>query len=314
MAALLALSRLIANQLAPLTLLGAVAAYLHPPLFLVFRESFLWFFAATMFALGVVLEPRELRATLREPGRIGLGVLTQYTVMPLLGLAAALLMPLPDAVALGFIIVACAPGAMASNVIVYLAGGAVAYSVSLTTVATLLSPLLTPALVKWLGGVFLPIPFWPMMQTILWTVLLPLLAGLALRRLLGARLGVARELAPAIAALAIVVICSYAVAANQGRIAAMGPLVMLTVIAVNGLGYAAGWWLARRYGFDRRHRLTLAIEIGMQNAGLGVALALRHFTPETALPGALFAVWCILTAAGASAFLRRRAAVMPTVA
>ena len=64
--------------------------------------------------------------------------------------------------------------------------------------------------------------------------------------------------------------------------------------------------LANLFGFDAMHRLTLAIEIGMQNAGLGVALALKHFEPETALPGALFAVWCILTAAGASSWLRGR--------
>ncbi len=295
--------------LAPLTLLGALLAYWHPPLFLVFRSSFLWFFAATMLALGVVLEPEELRDTLREPGRIGAGVLTQYSVMPLLGFLVAWLLPLPPAIALGFIVVACAPGAMASNVIVYLAGGATAYSVSLTTVATFLSPLLTPALVKWLGGAFLSIPFWPMMKTILLIVVLPLAAGMLLRRLLGARLALARALAPAIATLAIVVICGYAVAANQGRIAQVGGWVVAAVILLNGLGYLAGWWLARLYRFDQRHRLALAIEIGMQNAGLGVALALRHFTPATALPGALFAVWCILTAAGASAWLRRRSTV-----
>lgn len=300
--------RLIANQLAPLTLLGAIAAYLHPPLFLVFKHSFLWFFAATMFALGVVLRPEELRDTLQEPKAIFLGVLTQYSVMPLLGFAAALLIPLSPGLALGFIVVACAPGAMASNVIVYLAGGAVAYSVSLTTVATFLSPLLTPALVKLLGGVFLEIDFWPMMLTILYTVLLPLAAGMATRRFLGRNLDVARQIAPAIAAVAIVIICSYAVAANQERIANLGAPVMLAVILINGLGYAAGWGLARFYRFDYRHRLALAVEIGMQNAGLGVALALAHFTPETALPGALFAVWCILTAAGASGYLRRRTA------
>lgn len=306
----ISLARVIANQLAPLTLLGAVAAYLYPPLFLLFKSSFLWFFAATMFALGVVLEPDELKATVREPGRIGLGVLTQYSVMPLLGFSAATLLPLPDAIALGFIIVGCAPGAMASNVIVYLAGGAVAYSVALTTVATLLSPLLTPALVKLLGGVFFEIDVWPMMQTIVLTVVLPLLIGMAVRRGLGVRLELARVVAPAVAAIAIVIICSYAVAANQERIASLGPLVMLAVIAVNALGYLFGWWLARLYGFDFRHRLALAIEIGMQNAGLGVALALKHFAPETALPGALFAFWCILTAAGASGYLRRRVAVM----
>ena len=133
MNALLSACRFIANQLAPITLLGAVVAYLYPPLFLVFRESFLWFFAATMFAMGIVLDTRELQETLRKPGRIGLGVLTQFTVMPALGFAAALLSPLPPEIALGFIIVACAPGAMASNVMVYLAGGAVAFSVALTT-------------------------------------------------------------------------------------------------------------------------------------------------------------------------------------
>ena len=115
---LFAISRFIANQLAPITLLGAVAAYLHPPLFLVFRDSFLWFFAATMFAMGIVLDSRELRETLQKPGRIGLGVLTQFTVMPMLGFTAALLAPLSPEVKLGFIIVACAPGAMASNVMV----------------------------------------------------------------------------------------------------------------------------------------------------------------------------------------------------
>ena len=298
--------RFIANRLAPITLLGAIAAYLHPPLFLVFRDSFLWFFAATMFALGIVLDTGELRETARHPGRIGLGVLTQYTVMPLLGFTVAMLAPLPPEIAVGFIIVACAPGAMASNVIVYLAGGAVAFSVAMTTVATFLSPLLTPGLVELLGKVFLEIPFWPMMQTILLTVVVPLAAGILLGRCLGGQLELARAIAPAVAAVAIVIICSYAVAANQARIALVGGWVIAAVVLLNATGYLAGWWLARLYGFDATHRLTLAIEIGMQNAGLGVALALRHFAPETALPGALFAFWCILTAAGASSWLRRR--------
>jgi len=306
MQGLAAVCRFVANQLAPITLLGALAAYLHPPLFLVFRESFLWFFAATMFAMGVVLDVGELRETLQKPGRIGLGVLTQFSVMPALGFAAACLAPLPESVRLGLIIVACAPGAMASNVMVYLAGGAVAFSVAMTTVATFLSPLLTPLLVKWLGGVFLEIPFWPMMHTIFLTVVMPLALGMVLRNRLGRYLELARTLSPAVAAVAIVIICSYAVAANQARLAVVGGWVIAMVILLNALGYLAGWWLARLYGFDTEHRFTLAIEIGMQNAGLGVALALKHFSPETALPGALFAFWCILTAAGASAWIRRR--------
>lgn len=299
------LLRLIANGLAPLTLAGAVAAYLEPGLFLVFKDVFLWLFAATMLALGVVLEPADMQDTLGRPRAILVGVATQYTLMPLLGFTAAALGGLPPALALGFVIVGCAPGAMASNVIVYLAGGALAYSIALTTLSTVLSPLLTPALVKLLGSAFLDIAFWPMMQTILLTVVAPLLAGMALRRVLGTGLALARELAPAVAAVAIVIICSYAVAANQARLAEVGAQVFLLVVLVNALGYLLGWQAARWFGFDGRHRLTLAIEIGMQNAGLGVALALKHFEPETALPGALFAVWCIVTSAGAAAYFRR---------
>jgi BASS family bile acid:Na+ symporter len=294
----------IANRMAGLTLLGAVLAYCYPPLFMIFKSSFLWFFAATMFAMGIVLDTAELQQTLRKPWRVGVGVITQYTVMPLLGFVLALLSPLSPDIKLGFIIVACAPGAMASNVMVYLAGGAVAFSVALTTVSTFLSPLLTPLLVELLGGKLLYIPFWPMMQTIVLTVVLPLWAGMLLRRYLGRYLAVARAASPAVAAVAIIIICSYAVAANQERIATVGAWVVALVILLNALGYIAGWWLGRCYGFDGHHRLTLAIEIGMQNAGLGVALALAHFSPQTAMPGALFAVWCILTATGASAWLR----------
>jgi len=300
--------RLIANGLAPLTLLGAIIAYLEPAVFIWIKPYFQWLFAATMFALGEVLHPEELRDTLSRPKAIGLGVLAQFTIMPALGFAAAWFSGLPPALALGFIIVACAPGAMASNVIVYLAGGAVAFSIALTTVATFLSPLLTPALVKWLGSVYLEIPFWPMMQTILLTVLLPLLLGLGLRQQIQQQaqtLKLAEQIAPAIASLAIILICSYAVAANQTRLASVGADLIAVVIIVNALGYLLGWLAARLFRFDARHQLTLAIEIGMQNAGLGVVLALKHFSPETALPGALFAVWCILTSAGAASYLRR---------
>jgi len=299
----------ISHNLAPLTLLAAIASYLHPPLFLIFRDWFLWLFAATMFALGLVLHPDEAKSALRRPGQIALGTLTQYTLMPALGFAAASIavwQGLSSSIALGFIIVACAPGAMASNVITYLAGGAVAYSVAVTTLSTMLSPLLTPLLVQWLGGTFLEIPFWPMMQTILLIVVLPLSLGMVARSRLGEWGDRIEAIAPGIAALSIIIICAYAVAANADRIAHLAGWILILVVLLNGLGYLCGWFAARLFRFDHRLRLTLAIEIGMQNAGLGVALALAHFKPETALPGALFAVWCILTAAGATRYLNRK--------
>lgn len=295
----------IANQLAVLTLLCAVLAFIYPPLFLVFKNYFLWFFSATMFALGLVLEPDDLKNELKHPQRTALGVLTQFSVMPLLAFIMAQYPGFTPAIALGFIIVGCAPGAMASNVIVYLAGGAVAFSITLTTVATFLSPVITPMLVKILGGAILPVDFWALMETILLTVLFPLTAGLLIQPYTGKYLAELRSYAPGVAAIAIIVICSYAVAANQARIEEMAVSVIVGVILINLLGYSIGWWLGRIYGFDQIHRITLMIELGMQNAGMGVALALQHFPPEAALPGALFAVWCILTAATASTGLRK---------
>jgi len=295
--------QVLSRNLALLTVAGAVGAYFFPAVFLVFKHYFLWLFAATMFALGLVMKPEEAKEALSKPNTIFVGVATQFSVMPALGFAAALIATwqgASPALALGFIIVGCAPGAMASNVVSYLLGGAVAFSIAMTMLATTLSPLLTPALVEWLGGAFMDIPFWPMMKTILLTVVLPLVIGMLIHHRFPKYQKHYERIAPDLAALAIIIICSYAVAANQERIAQTPWVVFLLVVLLNAGGYLAGWWVGGIFNFERRYQITLAIEIGMQNAGLGVALALKHFSPETALPGALFAVWCILTAAGLS--------------
>jgi len=298
--------RLISQNLALLTLAGAVSAYFWPPAFLIFQDWFLWFFAVTMFALGMVLEPAELRETLRRPKSIALGVLAQYTIMPGLGFLTAWLSGADSDLALGFILVGCAPDAMAGNVIVYLAGGATAYSVAMTAATTFISPLVTPSLVLLLGGVFLPIPFWPMVRTVLLIVALPLAVGMFLRRFTEGARKIVQEAAPAVAVVSIVIICAFAVASNQKLISTMGISVLVWVIVLNLLGYVLGWLAARLYRFDNRYSIALAIDVGMQNAGLGVALALTHFGPRAALPGALFAVWCILSAAAATSLLRYR--------
>ena len=289
------------RHLAILTLLAAAAAMFFPELFLIFKHYFLWFFAATMFALGLVMKPVEAKEVLSKPWTIFVGVGTQYTVMPLLGFGAAMVsveFGVEPSIALGFIIVGCAPGAMASNVISYLLGGAVAFSIAMTMLATILSPVMTPVLVELLGGVIMEIPFLPMMKTIITSVLLPLLLGMIIHHYLPRFQKTYEHIAPEIAAIAIIIICSYAVAANNERLNNIPVLIFLLVILLNAGGYLAGWMVGRLFHFERRYQITLAIEIGMQNAGLGVALALAHFEPETALVGAMFAVWCILTAAG----------------
>jgi len=361
---MISLLRFTAKYMAALTLLAAILAYLFPEAFTLFGYVFKELFALTMFSLGIVLNRDDLLITLKEPVRIGLGVITQYIVMPTLAFSLVSLIGLPPSLALGFIIVGSAPGAMASNVIVYLAGGALAFSITLTTLATFLSPLLTPYLISLLGGESIPINTIGLMWTISYILVIPLGGGMLLRYyldkgyqlkilishmitaliilylfflfstlanwqivflslfLIGLPLLVAlmprqyvpstfiwiKEIAPALATLAIIVICAYGLAKNKHQIAEAGLWIFVLVVVLNLLGYLAGWWLAKLYRFDRTHKITLSIEIGMQNAGMGVALALEHFKdqPEVALPGALFAVWSVITAAGASAYFRRR--------
>jgi len=361
---MIATLRFIATYMAVLTLLAALVGFFFPATFLVFEYLFKELFAATMFSLGVVLNRNDLLITLKHPLRIGLGVFTQFVVMPLLAFGIVTLAGLPPALALGFIIVGSAPGAMASNVIVYLAKGALAYSIALTTVATFLAPFLTPLLIDLFANQNIDVNPLKLMWTIFYILVIPLAGGMLMRLYLdkgfalkrfalhiigaGIVLGLfhtfanflvwqqtlafgflvglplisslrraehsklilnwAKEIAPAIASLSIIIICAYAVAQNHAAIAQVGGLVMSLVILLNALGYLTGWFLAKLYRFDHTHQITLAIEIGMQNAGMGVALALAHFKaqPEVALPGALFAVWCIITAAGASAYFRRK--------
>ena len=361
---MISILRFIASFMALLTLISALVAYFFPDTFLIFGKIFKELFAATMFSLGVVLDRKDLVITLKHPLRIGLGVFTQFVVMPLLAFTIVTIAGLPPALALGFIIVGSAPGAMASNVIVYLAKGALAYSIALTTVATFLAPFLTPWLIDLFANQAIAVDPSKLMWTIFYILVIPLAGGMLMRLYLdkgfelrhfilhmaGAGtmlillhffghflpwqevlsfvfliglpvlasqlkndfstsvLNWTREIAPAIASLSIIIICAFAVAKNQQAISKVGVWVMSLVVLLNALGYLAGWFLAKLYRFDKTHQITLAIEIGMQNAGMGVALALAHFQsqPEVSLPGALFAVWCIITAAGASAYFRHR--------
>ena len=356
--------RLIAKHMAVLTLTAAIVAFFLPDLFTPFKHIFKELFAATMFSLGIVLNREDLMLTVRRPLRIALGVITQFIIMPLLAFTIVMLSGISPSLALGFIIVGSAPGAMASNVIVYLAGGALAFSISLTTVATFLAPILTPYLISLLGGETIPVNAEALMWTIFYILVIPLSGGMLFRyyldkgyvqtvivaqfvlaaiilqlfaslsgyelwkiglisvfllwlplcvhllprRFAPSAYALAKEISPAIAALAIIVICAYGLASNKTKILEVGAWVFVLVIVLNLLGYLSGWWLAKLYRFDLNHRITLTIEIGMQNAGLGVALALEHFKaqPEVALPGALFAVWSVITAAGASAYFRHK--------
>ncbi|GAB4319790.1 MAG: bile acid:sodium symporter family protein [Candidatus Sumerlaeia bacterium] len=284
---------------------GGVAAFLWPAPFVGVRPWINWFFALTMFGIGVVLEPRDFERIARQPWIVLLGIAAQFTLMPFGGWALSHVFALPTAIAVGLILTGSAPGAMASNVMTYISRGDTAYSVSLTTASTLLCPLMTPGLTWLLARARMDVPFVKMAMDVIYMVVLPLLAGFGARRVLGRRLNDIIEVFPAVSALFIIVVCAMVIALNRNYLPKLTPLVFAAAVLLNVWGLTAGYAVGALFGLERRRRRTLSIEIGMQNAGLGTVLALKHFGEQAAVPAAIFVFICILIPSALAGYWQR---------
>jgi BASS family bile acid:Na+ symporter len=288
-----------------------VVAYFLPAPFTVLQHWNKWFFAITMFGIGAVLCVDDFKHIVKNPVIVLIGSIAQFTIMPFGAFFIAKIFGLPTAVAVGLILAGAAPGAMASNVMSYIAKADVAYSVSLTTVSTLLCPLLTPGLTYLLARSRLEVPFRAMMLDVIIMVIVPLFAGFAVRHFFKKQVERILPVFPAISVTFIIFICSLVVAMNRDRLLkATGP-ILASVIILNLWGMTAGYGTGVLFKMTKAGKRTLAIEIGMQNAGLGTTLALQHFGPESAIPTAFFVFICILTASVAAAFWQRTA-IKPT--
>ncbi len=254
--------------------------------------------AVTMLAIGSLLPRDEIALVLaRWPTVLG-GTAIQYTVMPLLAYGMGRAAGLEGPWMIGIVIVGCVPGAMASNVLTLMARGNVSYSVGLTTSATILSPLAVP-LVLWLtlGRVVDNFPAGKVCGNLCWMVVIPVVAGHLASRRVGAWRRAARRFGSIIANLTILWIIAVVVAGNRDQVGQLQPALILALAAVNLGGYAAGFLGGWAIRLPRSMRRALTLEIGMQNAGLGAALAKALFPddPTTWLPAALYTFGCMFT-------------------
>ncbi|RMH04313.1 MAG: bile acid:sodium symporter family protein [Nitrospirae bacterium] len=246
--------------------------------------------AAIMLGMGLTLTPKDL-ADVRVAGPALLaGVGLQYMIMPLSAWMVAKALGLTSALALGMIIVGACPGGTASNVVVFLARGDVALSVGMTALSTLLSPLFTPLWIWMLASTWLSIDPLPLFWTVTKVVLLPVLLGMAIRRLWHPAPWVVEGVLPLGAIMIIAWIVGVIVAANRNHLEVAGG-ILFGVALHNALGLGLGYLGAGMMPTTERQRRAISIEVGMQNSGLAVALAVAHFDPLVAVPGALFSVW-----------------------
>ncbi|MES9990877.1 MAG: bile acid:sodium symporter family protein [Candidatus Thiodiazotropha sp.] len=295
------------TRLFPLwALLFSLIAYGMPDPFIDLKPAIVPLLGVVMFGMGMTLTWQNFTAVLKRPQVIGLGVLLQYLLMPLLAWLIAELLALPPYLMAGLVLVGACPGGTASNVVCYLARGDVALSITLTTASTLLAIVATPLLTWLYVGQKVPVPVLSMLWSIFKIVLMPVALGVFINTLFGRRLSGLKHLFPLVSVAAIVVIIAIIVALNRGNLATMGMAVALAVILHNLLGLTAGYWLPRALGWDEPICRTLAIEVGMQNSGLGVALAVKYFSAAAALPGALFSIWHNLTGSMLAGYWSRR--------
>ncbi|MEO6548143.1 MAG: bile acid:sodium symporter family protein [Ferruginibacter sp.] len=235
-----------------------------------------------MFGMGTELSLKDFARVLNMPKGIIVGVVCHYTIMPLTGFAVASLFNFPGEIAAGIILVGCCPSGLASNVMSYLARANLALSVSITTISTLLAPFFTPLLMRLLGGSFVEIQFYAMMWDIVKIVIIPIAAGLTFHYLLRGKFDWLDKAMPIVSMTGIALILIVMVAAGRDNLLKVGGLLVLATLIHNVAGYFLGYWSGRLLKFRERDCRTLALEVGMQNAGLASGLAITMGKMATA--------------------------------
>lgn len=259
-----------------------------------------------MFCMGLTMTSQDFQSVVRRPWAVGLGLVAHYVIMPGLGWAIAHLLDLSPQLAVGVILVGCAPSGTASNVVTFLARGDVALSMSVATVSTILAPLITPYLVLLLAGHLLDVEAAPMVVDILKTVLIPAIAGLLVRHVASRLVRHCLPALPWLSAATVGVIVLIVVAASASALEDAAAVVLLAVVVHNGLGLALGYGAGKLAGLEPAANRAMAFEVGMQNSGLAASLAATYFAPLTALPAAVFSVWHNVSGALVAAWMNRR--------
>lgn len=299
------------------TILGTVWAWFCP-------DHFTWFISdklpgtdlklinlglgVIMLGMGLTLSVDDFKAVLKRPWVVGLGVCAQFLIMPLLGWSVATAFNLPPMLKLGLILVSCCPGGTASNVICYLARANVALSVLMTMCSTFAAILLTPLLTKFYASAILDVDAWAMFRSMVTIVLLPVIGGVVLNQLLGRKLDSIRKISPLVSILVIVLIVGGVVGATKANIIAYFGGLLIAIFILHALGFILGYAAGYLCRIAERDRRTMSIEVGMQNSGLGSALAKQHFTLLAATPCAISAVYHCLIGSFLSAIWRVRQA------
>ena len=243
-----------------------------------------------MFAMGMTLNFSKVKKVLSKPIVIIIAVCLQFSAMPLAGYVLIKVFTIPSEYALGIIILGSCPGGTASNLIAYLCNADVALSILCTFVSTLFSVILTPFLILFLTNENINIDVKNLIKSSFLIVFFPVLFGLMLNPFLK-KIKLINNFLPKISEFFIALIIGVIFSLNLENIHNISYLLLLSIVLHNLFGLTVGYFVASILNLSNKEKKTFAIEVGMQNSGLGMTLSLIHFGKIVALPSAIFSLW-----------------------
>ncbi|MBD1388928.1 bile acid:sodium symporter family protein [Neiella sp. HB171785] len=259
-----------------------------------------------MFGMGCSMSWRDFSAVVQSPKAVFIGLICQFTLMPVIGVSLALLSDLPPEIAAGIVLVGCSPSGLASNVMAFIAGANLALSLTLTAVATLLAPLMTPFLMNLLADQFVAIDPIAMLLSIMKMVILPIIAGVLVNHFFKRNIKLINRVMPFISMAGIALIITVITAAGRDALLTIGATLVVVVIIHNVSGYLLGYGLAKVAGLDEKSARTISFEVGMQNSGLASGLALTMDKVATmGLAPAVFGPFMNISGSGLAAWWRK---------
>ncbi|WP_407441813.1 bile acid:sodium symporter family protein [Fibrobacter sp.] len=304
-----AVSRFLSTYTSPVVIACAIVAFFVPVLFgWVHGNVSSVILGVIMLSMGLTITIQDLRNLMKCPWHILLGAVAQYTIMPFVAFGLTKVFGLDPYLAVGIILVGCCPGGVSSNVMSFLAKGDVTYSVSMTMVSTLLAPIMTPMLVLWLADTSINVNAVGMFLNILYVTVAPITIGFLCNYFFGKR-STFKEIQsnmPAVSVIGLGLIVGGVIVTVRPQLFANGLGLIFLVLAVvffhNGLGYLLGYGVGRLFKFNTAKKRTIAIEVGVQNAGMATVLAAAFFADPANVAAHPEAVLCVVPCAISCAY------------
>ncbi|MEO1233997.1 MAG: bile acid:sodium symporter family protein [Myxococcota bacterium] len=272
--------------------------------------------AFIMFGVSLDLRPPDFLDLARSPRAPLVGLVAQFVLLPAMTFALTTVLPLPDSLKLGMIMVAACPGGTVSNFMTHLAGGRLATSVGMTAVSSTAALVTVPLNLAFWGGLqsgtaqlvdAVQLDAADVMRTVLVVLVVPVAAGM----LVGTQFPrLAQGARTPVRILSLLFLCVLVVAAtrkNLGLLLQIAHLIIYPVVLMNALAFLLGWSSARAFDLDAKDQRAVTLEVGIQNSGLGLALALQFFNSVGGVAAicAFWGIWHLLGGLALASFWSR---------